>query len=269
MNSHLTVQDIFIYPIKSLGGVRLEEAWAEEKGLQYDRRWMLVSEDGNFISQREYPYLALLQIAIAHDSLLVFDKKNRSSQIRIPFEQFLDEKIEVTIWDDQVTAVKVGTEFDRWFSEKLGINVFLVKMPETTLRKVDPKYAKNGETVSFADGMPYLIIGQSSLDDLNSKLENPVPMNRFRPNIVFSGGKAFDEDKMYSIRIGDLEFSIIKPCARCVLTTVDQNSGKKGKEPLKTLSSYRTSNNKVLFGQNMVAMSVGKIYVGDPIIVMD
>ncbi|MEN2283607.1 MOSC N-terminal beta barrel domain-containing protein [Algoriphagus sp. SE2] len=269
MNLNLKIQDIFIYPIKSLGGVRLEEAWVEEKGFQYDRRWMLVKEDGTFISQREFPHLALLRLAIAHDSLLVFDKNDRSSQIRIPFTQVLDEKIKVSIWDDQVTSVKVGSEFDQWFSKKVGINVFLVKMPETTLRKVDPKYAKNGENVSFADGMPYLIIGQSSLDDLNAKLENPVPMNRFRPNIVFSGGKPFDEDNMNSIRIGELVFSIIKPCARCILTTIDQDLGKKSKEPLHTLSTFRTSNNKVLFGQNMVAMNEGKISVGDPLIVMD
>lgn len=269
MNSNLTIQDIFIYPIKSLGGVRLEEAWVEEKGFQYDRRWMLVREDGTFITQREFPDLALLQVVIAHESLLVFDKRDRSSQIRIPFEQILNKKIEVTVWEDKMTAVKVGTEFDRWFSKKLGFNVLLVKMPETTSRKVDSKYAKNGETVSFADGMPYLIIGQSSLNDLNSKLEKPVPMDRFRPNIVFSGGKPFDEDKMYSIRIGELDFSVIKPCARCVLTTVDQDTARKGKEPLKTLSSYRTVNNKVLFGQNMVALNTGKIHIGDLLILME
>lgn len=269
MHSNLTIQDIFIYPIKSLGGVRLEEAWVEEKGFQHDRRWMLVMEDGTFITQREHPDLSLLQVVIAHDSLMVFDKKDRSKQIRIPFEQISDEEIEVTVWDDIITAVKVGKEYDSWFSEKLGFKVFLVKMPETTLRKVNPKYAKNGESVSFADGMPYLIIGQSSLNELNSRLEKPVLMNRFRPNIVFSGGKAFDEDQMLSIRIGDLDFSLIKPCARCVLTTVDQDSGKKGKEPLKTLASYRSFGNKILFGQNMVAMSKGKIKVGDPMIVMD
>ncbi len=266
MNSNLKIQDIFIYPIKSLGGVRLEEAWVEEKGFQYDRRWMLVTEDGTFITQREFPVLALLQIAMAHDSLLVYDKKNRSNQIRIPFEEILDEKIDVNIWDDVVTAVKVGSEYDQWFSKKLGFDVFLVKMPESTKRRVDPKYAKNGESVSFADGMPYLLIGQSSLDELNSRLDNPVPMDRFRPNIVFSGGKAYDEDHMNSIRIGELDFSIIKPCARCIMTTVNQKTGKMEKEPLKTLSRYRAVNNKVLFGQNMVALSNGKIQVGDPLI---
>jgi uncharacterized protein YcbX len=269
MNSNLTIQDIFIYPIKSLGGVRLEEAWVEEKGFQHDRRWMLVMEDGTFITQREHPGLSLLQVVIAHDSLMVFDKKDRSKQIRIPFEQILDEKIEVTVWDDKITAVKVGKEYDSWFSEKLGFSVFLVKMPESTLRKVDPKYAKNGESVSFADGMPYLLIGQSSLNELNSRLEKQVPMNRFRPNIVFSGGKAFDEDQMNSIRIGELDFSVIKPCARCTFTTVDQDTAQKGKEPLKTLASYSTFGNKVLFGQNMVALSKGKIKVGDPIIPID
>jgi uncharacterized protein YcbX len=267
MNSNFTIQDIFIYPIKSLGGVRFEEAWVEEKGFQYDRRWMLVKEDGTFITQREFPDLALLKIAMAHDSILVYHNKDRSQQIRIPFEQMLDEKIEVKVWDDHITAVKVGVEYDLWFSEKLGFKVFLVKMAESTLRKVDPKYAKNSETVSFADGMPYLIIGQSSLDELNSRLNNPVSMNRFRPNIVFSGGRPFGEDQMNSIRIGELDFSLIKPCARCMLTTIDQATAEKGKEPLKTLASYRTFGNRVLFGQNMVAMSKGKIKVGDPLVI--
>ena len=266
MHSNYLVQDIFIYPIKSLGGVRVTEAWVEDKGFQHDRRWMLVKKDGAFLSQRECPKMAQLQVLLAQDSLLVFEKKDRNNQIRIPFDKTTGKEIEVQVWDDSVIAVSVDEEFDRWFSDKLGMNVSLVKMPLSSERRVDPKYAKNGEVVSFADGMPYLIIGQSSLNDLNSKLEVSVPMDRFRPNIVFSGGKPFAEDQMNAVRIGDLEFSIIKPCARCVLTTIDQESAAKGKEPLKTLASYRTVRNKVLFGQNMVALSTGKIKVGDPVI---
>ncbi|WP_236033052.1 MOSC domain-containing protein [Algoriphagus pacificus] len=265
MQNQLTVQDIYVYPIKSLGGIRLDEAWVEERGFQFDRRWMLVNSEGGFVSQREFPEMAILQVLIAQDSLVVFDKRNRSSQIRIPINQEMADPITVRVWDDEVEAVKVGDEFDRWFSEKLGVKVSLVKMPSTTRRKVDPKYAKNGESVSFADGMPYLLIGQSSLNDLNARLSEHVPMDRFRPNIVFRGGAPFAEDKINFMKIGNLEFSLIKPCARCVLTTVDQDTGKKGKEPLKTLASFRTKDNKVLFGQNMVALSNGKIKIGDSV----
>lgn len=269
MQLNLAIQDIYIYPIKSLGGVRVEEAWVEERGFLHDRRWMLVDPDGTFITQRKNPQLALLQVVMAKEALLVFDKNDRASQIRIPFDKSTSEQMEVTVWDDVMMAEKVGGEYDKWFQKKLGMKVFLVKMPQTTQRKVDPKYAKNGEIVSFADGMPYLLIGQSSLQELNSKLTDPIPMDRFRPNIVFSGGRAFCEDEMNSVRIGEVEFGIIKPCARCVLTTVDQETGKKGKEPLATLASFRTKNNKVLFGQNMVALSLGKVKVGDSLIVME
>lgn len=269
MNQNLTIKDIFIYPIKSLGGIRVEEAYVEEKGLQYDRRWMLVTPDGNFISQRKFPQLALLQVVLAQDALLVFDKRNRSKQIRIPFDSTTEKTIQVRVWDDSMDAELVGNEFDLWFSKMLGTEVLLVRMPEKTKRPVDRKYAKNGEIVSFADGMPYLIIGQSSLNDLNSKVSEKITMDRFRPNVVFSGGPAFFEDQMNFIKIGDIGFSVIKPCARCVMITVDQKSGEKGKEPLKTLAAYRSKNNKVLFGQNMVAMSFGKIQVGDPLLLMD
>jgi uncharacterized protein YcbX len=138
-------------------------------------------------------------------------------------------------------------------------------MHESTQRKVSPKYAVNDESVSFADGMPYLILGQESLDDLNSRLEKPVPMDRFRPNIVFSGGQPYVEDSWKKIRIGAVRFQVVKPCARCVLTTIDQETGLQGKEPLKTLAGYRTLGNKVYFAQNMVALETGTIRIGDQI----
>jgi uncharacterized protein len=121
----------------------------------------------------------------------------------------------------------------------------------------------NNESVSFADGMPYLVIGQASLDELNTRLEIPVPMDRFRPNLVFTGGKAFEEDDWDKVKIGDAVFKITKPCARCVMTTVDQTTGKKNKEPLKTLSTYRNVKGKVMFGQNMLLLEGEKIRVGD------
>lgn len=263
MGSVLRIQDIFIYPIKSLGGIRLEEAMVEERGFRLDRRWMLVTPDGMFVSQRKHPKMALLQVKVDQDGLLVFERARPENFILIPFEQQTDESLTVRVWDDEMKAARVGESFDQWFSEFLEMELFLVKISEQTHRKVSQKYSVKDESVSFADGMPYLVIGQSSLDELNSRLELPVSMDRFRPNIVFSGGTAFQEDNLKRIRIGQVLFQVVKPCARCVMITVDQHTGVSGKEPLKTLSSYRKIGNKVLFGQNAVALESGKIQVGD------
>jgi uncharacterized protein YcbX len=139
----------------------------------------------------------------------------------------------------------------------------LVVMPESTERKMDPRYAVQGESVSFADGMPYVMIGQASLDDLNQRLNEPVRMDRFRPNMVFSGGEAYAEDQFKQLQIGEVGFQVVKPCGRCVLITVNQQTAEQGKEPLATLASYRTVNNKVYFGQNAVALAPGIVRVGD------
>lgn len=266
MEKKLILQDIFIYPIKSLGGIRLAEGQVEERGFRYDRRWMLVDETGRFVSQREFAKLALLQVEVGEDSLFVFHKADPNKRLQIPLDRAEGKELLVTIWDDEVTGKVVNEESGKWFSEFLGFNVDLVVMPESSKRAVDPRYAVNEESVSFADGMPYLFIGQSSLDDLNSRLENPVPMDRFRPNLVFSGGEPFLEDQLRKVQIGGVTFQLIKPCARCVMTTVDQKTGEKGKEPLKTLSSYRTVNNKVMFGQNAVALNLGSVNIGDELI---
>jgi uncharacterized protein YcbX len=224
---------------------------------------MLVDEAGMFVTQRIYPRLALLNVKLGEKGLEVLNKKDPKNWVEVPYDLATGPELMVTVWDDQVQAKIVNPELNGWFSDFLGFKVSLVVLPESSHRKVDPRYAINGESVSFADGMPYLIIGQASLDDLNSRLEDPVPMDRFRPNVVFSGGNPFQEDALRKIKIGNLDFQIVKPCARCVLTTVNQETGEKGKEPLKTLSSYRTLNGKVYFGQNMVALNFGKIRVGD------
>ncbi|REG90528.1 MOSC domain-containing protein [Algoriphagus antarcticus] len=263
MPDSLIIQDLYIYPIKSLAGIRMSEAKVEERGFELDRRWMLIDDSGQFISQRKFPQMAMLQVEIGADSLSVYHISKPGELIRIPFTAVGEEISSVTVWDDEMPARLVNAEIDAWFSDVLKMKVRLVKMPDTTERKVDPKYAVNEESVSFADGMPYLLIGQKSLIDLNSRLESPLPMNRFRPNIVFSGGDPFAEDSWKRIQIGEVGFQVIKPCARCVMTTVDQDSGTKGTEPLITLATYRKVGNKILFGQNMVALSSGVIKVGD------
>ncbi|MCH7410065.1 MOSC domain-containing protein [Belliella sp. DSM 111904] len=259
----MILKDIYIYPIKSLGGIRLESAILEERGIQLDRRWMLVDENGNFLSQRTYPDMALIQVELSGNELVINNKKTSQRPLSIPFDDGTEELISVQIWEDTVQAQVVSEEANTWFSEALGMKCILVKMPNHVERKVNTKYAVNNESVSFADGMPFLLIGQSSLEDLNNKLSVPVPMDRFRPNFVFEGGDAFVEDKLKTIKIGASTFQIVKPCARCVMTTINQETGEKGKEPLKTLSSYRTINNKVMFGQNMVLIEGAEVRVGD------
>lgn len=260
------LQDIYIYPIKSLGGNRVETCLAEERGLKYDRRWMLVDQNGRFLSQREHPSLALLKTEMTDSGIQVHHKEIPSFNILVPFEPQTDQFRQVTIWGDKVPAQLVDKRIGKWFSKQLGQDCELVFMPESTQRKVDPAYAINHESVSFADGMPFLLISQASLDDLNSRLANPVPMNRFRPNLVVAGGEAFQEDEWGEISIGKAVFNAVKPCARCVVTTIDQQTSKKGKEPLKTLAGYRSKNNKVLFGQNLVLKKGAEINVGDSIL---
>jgi len=265
MSQEIKLQDIFIYPIKSLGGIRLDSWVVEEKGFKYDRRWMLIDENGQFLSQRKYPCLAFLKVELREGSILVFDSKQLRNQLEIPFGTEGSDELVVTVWDDEMTARSVSKEADKWFSDFLGFSVRLVKMPEYTKRKVDPRYAVNSESVSFADGMPYLLISQASLDDLNSRLDEPISMNRFRPNLVFSGMKPYQEDQFVKMKVGEVNFQGIKLCARCVMTTIDQESGEKGKEPLKTLATYRQQGHKILFGQNVVALNLGEVKVGDKV----
>ncbi|GAO44819.1 MOSC domain-containing protein [Flavihumibacter petaseus] len=262
----LQITELHIYPIKSLGGIAVAEAKVETRGLQYDRRWMLVDENNRFLTQREHPRMALLQTAIVENGILVFLKTDPADGIEIPFDAPGGDPIKVTIWDDVCSALYVSSEADQWFTRQIGFSCRLVYMPEDSIRKVDLDYAANEEITGFSDAYPVLVIGQASLDDLNSRLEMPVSMDRFRPNIVFGGGYAFEEDEDFTFHIGDIHFRGVKPCARCVMTTVNQQTGEKGKEPLKTLAAYRTVGKKVLFGQNLLHEGSGTIRVGDELI---
>ena len=261
--------DIYVYPIKSLGGIRLEKAFLEEKGLQYDRRWMLIDHEGTFVTQRKHHQLSLLQVQIHGDRLLVNHKGDTQLQISFNLNEDTGESIAVTVWDDTALGLEVSKKVSSWFSDYLDFEVRLVRMSDEEKILVDPQYAANGETKSFSDGYPCLIIGQSSLNGLNEKLDVPVSMNRFRPNLVFSGGVAHVEDSFKNFNIGEILFTAVKPCARCVLITVDQETGIKGQEPLRTLATYRTLNKKIMFGQNLLHQGTGILSVGDEINIQD
>lgn len=261
----MKVQDIYVYPVKSLGGIKKSGCTALQRGFKYDRRWMLVDESGKFISQRTEYRLALLKTELTTTHLLISHKLDSARSIQIPLAKLNPGEISATIWEDQVQVIHSTEQTDEWFSQYLGKSCRLVFMPESGKRPIDPRYAEKDEQVSLADAFPYLLIGQSSLNELNSRLSEPVLMNRFRPNLVVAGTEAFAEDAWAEIKVGEVCFKVAKPCARCVLTTVDQETGIKGKEPLLTLSTYRTINNKVLFGQNLIALNEGRIRVNDPV----
>ncbi len=249
-----------------MGGNSINSANLTDRGLQYDRRFMLIDENNCFLTQRVFPKMALLQTEIEDDQLLIFEKNSKDNKFILPLSpKPISENIRVKIWDDECEAQLISKQADDWFSQKLNSNCRLVYMPESTKRKVDTEYALNNEITSFSDAFPLLIIGESSLDDLNSRLAEPLPMNRFRPNIVFAGGTPFQEDAIEHFKIKGLDFYCVKPSARCVITTTDQETGIAGKEPLKTLSTYRSKNNKVYFGQNILVNGEGKINVGDKI----
>ena len=260
----LTVSELFIYPIKSLGGIAVSSAAVTDRGLQYDRRWMLVDEHNVFLTQREMAAMALFDVAIVEEGLLVTHKPEGAA-ILIPFEPQTNEVFTVEVWSDHCQAVVVSQEANLWFSDRLGINCRLVYMPDTVKRNVDGRYAINKEIVSFADGYPMLLIGQSSLDDLNSRLDEKLTIQRFRPNIVFTGGEPFEEDGLEAFKINDIIFYGVKLCARCVITTINPNTATKGKEPLRTLATYRMNNNNIYFGQNLLHKGEGQLQVGDAI----
>jgi uncharacterized protein len=264
----LTVSELFIYPIKSLGGISVSSAKVTERGFEYDRRWMLVDLNNRFITQRELPEMALLQAELTPQGLKVFHKENINSQITIPFIQAVNEELTVQIFEDSCKAVPVSKTADEWFSKMLRVKCRLVYMHNSSKRFVDKRYANNNEITGFSDAYPFLILGQSSLDDLNKRLIHPLPVNRFRPNIVFTGGTPYEEDTMQEFVINKISFYGVKLCSRCAITTVNQDDASKSKEPLKTFASYRQKNNKVYFGQNLLAKGYSSIKVGDQITII-
>ena len=260
------LSQIWIYPVKSLGGISVQSAKVLPKGLHYDRRWMLVDQAGKFLTQREIPLLSQFKTRIDQDKLVI---QHHGDHVIVQPGQAEGETIpQAQIWDDIVSTTEVSAEHSKWFSDRLGIDCKLVFFPEENPRAVEPDYKLNDDHTSLSDGYPFLIIGQASLDDLNGRLAEPVPINRFRPNFVFTGGDPYVEDSWQNFSIGDNTFVGVKPCARCIMTTINHETGERKSEPLKTLSTYRTRNNKVYFGQNALAVKADVVSVGDLITVL-
>jgi len=257
---------LFIYPIKACAGIALEEANLVERGLAFDRRYLLVDRTGTFVTQREVPRLCLVQTAFEGERLLV--STPGKATLALPRQLPLDNAAEqrpYQVWDDIGNALEV-TEGSRWFSEFLNDEVSLLYMPDSERRAVNPKRARPDDVVSFADAYPLLLISEGSLADLNQRLPTPVEMRRFRPNLVISGCEPYAEDHFSTLRIGGLSFRGVKRCERCVVTAVNPDTGEKGLEPLRTLSHYRLDDGKVWFGMNLIHDASGTLRLGDAVI---
>ncbi len=231
---------------------------------------MLVEADsGEFLTQRELPRMALIHPKIEADRLSV--EAPGMSRLEVPLVKSGPPQ-RVKVWTDECESIDQGTETANWFSEYLGLDCRLVRMSAAFTRTLNPRYALSPQDqVHFADGFPFLLISEESLADLNGRMDEPLPMNRFRPNIVISGsGLPFCEDEVKQVRMGEIAFSIVKPCARCKITTTDQITAQTAKEPLRTLATYRKAQNGgVMFGQNVIHQGQGVLRVGDGLKVLE
>jgi uncharacterized protein len=263
----MRVTELYIYPIKGTAAVRAAAWRLDAFGLQHDRRWMVIDSGGRFVTQRDHPALALLGTAVEDESLVL--RSARGGVVRLPLRPESGELLRVSVWGDPVDAVDTGDAAASLLEAHLGFAARLVHMPDTTLRQVDTDYGRAGDRVSFADGFPLLLITQESLDAVNGRLEEPIPMLRFRPNIVVAGAAPHAEDAWRRIRVGTVACDVVKGCARCVVTTIDPATATAGREPLRTLATYRRWDGKVWFGQNVIHRGTGTIRVGDAVTVLE
>ncbi|MDI3288861.1 MOSC domain-containing protein [Polyangium sp. 15x6] len=261
--STITLSGLFVYPVKGARGIALDRARALSLGIEHDRRFMIVDPDGEFLTQRELPQMALIETAIEGETLVLHAKDH--GPLRLPLRPEGPTDRRVRVWSDKCRAVFVGDEAAAYLSDYLGQRAELVYMPEDAARRVDGRYARRKERVAFADGFPYLLTSEGSLADLNARLRDAVPMDRFRPNLVVRGAPPWAEDAWTSLSIGSVVFHLRKPCSRCNVITVDQATGVRGKDPLATLATFRARANRVYFGWNLVPEGEGEIRVGDAV----
>jgi len=257
----ITVASLIYYPIKACRGFEVDETNVERMGLEHDRRMMVVTPEGGFLTQRDYPKLALVTPSVSGETLTLSAPDTDSLTVSI---RKSGSTRPVDIWRSKgVQAIDQGETAAEWFSDWLGTSVRLVHIADGYKRKINEKYAINADDhTAFADGYPILLASEESLADLNARLETPIPMNRFRLNLVVKGVAPFAEDSWFHIRIGDVEMAVVKPCARCVVTTIDKETFAQSKEPLKTLNTFRRQAGGAMFGQNVIPLNEGRLRLG-------
>lgn len=287
----MELKEISIYPIKSLRGNAVTEALVEKRGLRHDRRWMITDREGMFLTQREFPRMALIGVDVGEEQVVL--RAPGIAELTIPHQPADGPRRPVTVWNSTVEAAEYPDDVNQWLSEAVGGECVLFAMPAEAERHVNPLFDRGEDLVSFADGYPLLLIGEGSLAELNRRIAanggngsvSPLEMRRFRPNLVVAGSEPFEEDTWARIRVGEAIFRVVRPCARCAITTVDPDRGEfDGKEPLKTLATFRMAKdvfpdkleelalqpNYVLFGENLIPENPGvTIRTGDVVEVLE
>lgn len=260
------LRQLFRYPLKSGADEALTSARVTARGLAGDRRWMLADADNRFVTGRRHPQLVRVHARQVSAELAVTSPGRPALRIAVPDG---GPRRRVTVWADPVDAADAGDAAARWFSELLAEPVRLVYMDSAARRAVDPAHSADGDTVSFADGFPLLLINRASMIELNRRIGRDLDLRRFRPNLVVDGTEAFAEDHWRHLRVGDVAFDVVKACSRCRFTTVDPDTGERSAdgEPLRTLARFRAGDDGVLFGQNLIPRGSGEIRVGDAVTV--
>lgn len=259
----MQIHALYEYPLKSAAARPVDRLELAPRGPANDRRWMVVDPDGGFLTGRQLPRMVLLRAEPGDGGLRLAAPGMPALSVAVPAPDAPRQR--VTVWKDQVDASLAGEQADAWLSRFLGRPARLVHMDPAARRPLKPAYAQPGDEVSFADGFPLLLISQASLDALNARLARPIPMTRFRPNLVVSGCAPHAEDGWRRLRIGGIEMEVAKPCVRCVFTTVDPATGERDPdgEPLRTLKEYRRGESGITFGVNLIARGSGVVRVGD------
>jgi len=260
----MQVHSLWIYPVKSLAGIEVDSFELDDFGPVGDRRWMIIDEDRNFVNQRTHPELARIKPTLA-DGGVTITIPDAGCFPLVPTA----ESLRALVWRDWVKALVGEPEANEALSRFAGKALRLVYMPDDSFRRVDAGRVMDIRRVSFADGFPLLVTSVSSLQELNSRLDSPAEMRRFRPNIVVEGAEPWAEDGWQELLAGSVRLSLVKPCSRCVMTTVDPETGVKDAavQPLRTLSGYRRTDEGVIFGMNAIHESSGTIRVGDSVTV--
>lgn len=266
--SALTVSELAIYPVKSLGAVALSRLSFDNFGPAGDRRYIVTDLNGHFVTQRQYPRMTLIQVKLHEQALEFSAPATPSFSLAAPRTDVVERR-EVMVWHDRVEACDMGDAVATWLSSYLGVEVRLYYMPDDSVRAVDAQYGRSGDRVGFADGFPVLLIGAASLAEFNRALPEPVESLRFRPNIVVAGAAPYAEDTWRRVRIGAIEFDVVKPCSRCVIPSIDPRTAQQQASVAQTLARLRRRGDAVYFGQNLIARGGGAIALGDVVTVID
>ena len=265
----MEISELYTYPVKSLAGISLETAELERTGIRYDRQWMVVEPDGTFMTQREFPQMALIETDIIDGRLQLATFGMESVTVDEPDIEN-NERVQTDVWGTGISAIRCEGPANEWLSDALGTACGLVTFPRDEPRQCNPEHANQGDSTFFADGYPVLVVSQESLDDLNGRLSEPVGMDRFRPNLVIRGTTSFAEDTWKNIEINNVGIRMAKPCDRCSVPTVDPQRGMlAGPEPIATLSTYRERDGMVYFGMNAIPEYSGTVSVGDMVRVLN